>query len=315
VSDPKFDGVEVIVRAPGSQPLRFVLDQTAPRYEPVWNGRAAPGAKPDMTLLHLSGIIKEWGPEQAPKSTSPEIPLPQATDVLPKGPEEGGSDMYEVYERWKGCTKCTLCTPYRKTVVFGCGDDVHPKILVLGEAPGPEENNQGIPFIGPTGQLLRRNLHKVGINPDEDCYITNSVICYPTDDGLKFRGPKGSEMLTCRERLNEQFSLLLSRGTLKAVLLAGKRAYVTFFHRERLERGEFQDDKDFDDIKMRDVMGWHAGALPWPGIKVMTVYHPSYIARQKLTESSVEFQGWLQDLRALSDWALKDRFWDPRPVK
>ena len=223
--------------------------------------------------------------------------------------------MYELFEKWKGCQKCSLCTPYRKNVVFGCGNDINPKILVIGEAPGPQENEQGIPFIGPTGQLLRRNLHKAGIRPDEDCYITNAVLCYPTDDGQKFRAPKGSEILTCRERLGEQFSLLAERGSLRAILLVGKRAHVTWFQRAGLERGDYATDKPFDEMKVKDVMGWYSGSLPWPDIKVMTIYHPSYIARTKLQESSREFQEWLQDMKALGDRALKDKLWDPRPVK
>lgn len=315
MSTESFDDVEVTVKVPGQAPLRYKLDGVKPRYEDFWEG-TPPNTGPKQMLLHLSGIIKHW--EQVNEAgPGPLVPLPEilAEDALPKGPEQSGSGMYELFEKWKGCQKCSLCTPHRKNVVFGCGDDIHPKILVIGEAPGPEENKQGIPFIGITGQLLRRNMHKAGIRPDEDCYITNSVLCFPTDDGQKFRGPKGSEILTCRERLNEQFSLLLEHGTLKAVLLVGKRAHVSFFHREGLERGEYETEKPFDEIKMKDVMGWYTGPLPWPDIKVMTIYHPSYIARQKLTESSLEFQEWLQDLRALSDWALKGKLWDPRPVK
>ena len=313
-SDRTWDGVKVTLEVPGEKTIQFVLDKTRPSYEPFWDGSPIPG-QTAQSLFYLKGLIRNWQQvEKRVEDYSQEIPLP-AEDVLPKGPTEGGSDMYEVYEKWKGCQKCSLCTKWRQNIVFGCGNDMTPKILVIGEAPGPEENIQGIPFIGPTGRLLRRNLHTVGIRPDEDCYITNSVICFPTDDGVKFRGPRGSEILTCRDRLEEQFNILLSRGTLKAVLLVGKRAHVTFFHREGLEKGLFETEKAYDDIKMKDVMGWYTGTLPWPDLKVMTIYHPSYIARQKLTASSREFQEWIQDLKALSDWALKDKLWDPRPVK
>jgi uracil-DNA glycosylase family 4 len=312
MTDPQWtelgDQVKVTIRAPKFPPTEITIDGMKLRYEPFFEGGR------ERSLVHMAGVVMNLGPADANVPPSPSAALP-AEDALPKGPEEQSSAMYELYEKWKGCTKCSLATPWRRGIVFGSGNDISPKILVLGEAPGPEEHVQGIPFIGPTGQLLRKSLHRVGIRPDEDCYITNSVICYPTDDGIKFRGPKGSEILTCRERLQDQFGVLLGRGTLKAVLLVGKRANITFFHREALEKGHFEQEKDLEEIKMKDVMGWHSGALPWSGIRVMTVYHPSYIMRQKLTESSTEFQGWLQDLRALSDWALKDKFWDPRPVK
>ena len=69
------------------------------------------------------------------------------------------------------------------------------KLLIVGEAPGPQENIQGIPFVGRAGQLLDKILLAGGFNPDKDVYITNSVFRMPPGEGGKaFRKPNNLEI-------------------------------------------------------------------------------------------------------------------------
>src|SRR5436190_831925 len=69
------------------------------------------------------------------------------------------------------------------------------KLLIIGEAPGPQENIQGKPFVGKAGQLLDKILQAGGFDPEQDVYITNSVFRMPPgDDGSTFRKPNDTEI-------------------------------------------------------------------------------------------------------------------------
>src|ERR1019366_6190445 len=95
--------------------------------------------------------------------------------------------------------QCGVCGLYKtckspKMKVDGRG---RKKILLLGEAPGKNEDDKGVPFIGESGQLLERVLKRVGIDMREDCWITNSNICRPPDN----RTPTDKEIDYCRPNL------------------------------------------------------------------------------------------------------------------
>ncbi|HRJ75179.1 MAG TPA: uracil-DNA glycosylase, partial [Anaerolineales bacterium] len=69
------------------------------------------------------------------------------------------------------------------------------KLLLIGEAPGPQENIKGKPFVGPAGQLLDKILQAGNFDPEQDVYITNSVFRMPPgDDGKSFRKPNDKEI-------------------------------------------------------------------------------------------------------------------------
>lgn len=90
------------------------------------------------------------------------------------------------------CKKCDLCK-VRTNVVSGCGN-VKSKIMFIGEAPGKNEDLQGVPFIGQAGSMLDQLLHASNLTRD-DIYITNTVKCRPP----KNRNPKQSEITKCCE--------------------------------------------------------------------------------------------------------------------
>ena len=101
-----------------------------------------------------------------------------------------------------GCTRCPLAAT-RTQVVFGVGDP-GADLMFVGEAPGRDEDLQGVPFVGRSGQLLDRLLaEEIGIGR-EAVYIANVVKCRPPDN----RDPKPDEIAACRPYLEEQVALI-----------------------------------------------------------------------------------------------------------
>ena len=100
-----------------------------------------------------------------------------------------------------GCTRCRLHQS-RTQVVFGQGDP-HADLMFVGEAPGFHEDRQGVPFVGPSGQLLNRLLEGIGLRR-EDVYICNVVKSRPPQN----RDPLPDEIAACRPWLDAQIRLV-----------------------------------------------------------------------------------------------------------
>jgi len=100
-----------------------------------------------------------------------------------------------------GCTRCRLHQS-RTQVVFGQGDP-HADLMFVGEAPGFHEDRQGVPFVGPSGQLLNRLLEGIGLRR-EDVYICNLVKSRPPQN----RDPLPDEIAACRPWLDAQVRLV-----------------------------------------------------------------------------------------------------------
>ena len=100
-----------------------------------------------------------------------------------------------------GCTRCRLHQS-RTQVVFGQGDP-HADLMFVGEAPGFHEDRQGLPFVGPSGQLLNRILEGIGLRRD-DVYICNVVKSRPPQN----RDPQPDEIAACRPWLDAQIRLV-----------------------------------------------------------------------------------------------------------
>jgi uracil-DNA glycosylase len=100
-----------------------------------------------------------------------------------------------------GCTRCRLHQG-RTQVVFGQGDP-RADLMFVGEAPGFHEDRQGVPFVGPSGQLLNRLLEGIGLRR-EDVYIANAVKSRPPQN----RDPQPDEIAACRPWLDAQIRLV-----------------------------------------------------------------------------------------------------------
>lgn len=95
------------------------------------------------------------------------------------------------------CQKCSELIKSRTQVVFGCGNE-KSEILFIGEAPGANEDKQGIPFCGMSGKILNELLISANLQR-EDIFITNTLLCRPPNN----RNPAKDEIENCRERLNK----------------------------------------------------------------------------------------------------------------
>lgn len=105
-------------------------------------------------------------------------------------------------QEYQHCQRCpALCTS-RTQVVFGSGNQ-NAEILFLGEAPGAEEDKQGIPFCGASGKVLQELLASIDLTRD-DVFITNTILCRPENN----RNPAKEEVENCRERLDTLIQIM-----------------------------------------------------------------------------------------------------------
>lgn len=122
------------------------------------------------------------------------------------------------------CTDCLL----HRDQPEGCGpvpfaSPPSPMFTVIGEAPGPEESRRGVPFVGPSGKLLKALMSDVDIDADEDVLFANTVSCFPNVDG-KVRPPVLTESEFCRDNMLDQIECSYT----KYVLLVGAKALGAF---------------------------------------------------------------------------------------
>jgi len=131
-----------------------------------------------------------------------------------------------VAEEARGCTRCALAAG-RTQVVFGSGDPT-ADLMVVGEGPGAEEDRQGLPFVGRSGQLLDRLLaEELGVTRDQ-IYIANVVKCRPPGN----RDPRPEEVAACRPWLDVQLAtirpdVVVTVGNHATQLLLGTTEGVT----------------------------------------------------------------------------------------
>lgn len=109
--------------------------------------------------------------------------------------------LVEVYKEASGCTRCPLART-RTNVVFGAGD-ADADLMFIGEAPGAEEDKQGLPFVGRAGGLLNELLEGIGLSR-ERVFIANVLKCRPPGN----RDPEAVEIESCRPYLLQQVELI-----------------------------------------------------------------------------------------------------------
>src|SRR5207248_8133517 len=152
--------------------------------------------------LGVDGVSKDarWGSSPEPVSSSP---LPASTSQ-PSGAivqiARSASDVLAAIQADIGpeCTRCKLHTLGRQQVVFGVGNP-DADLMFVGEAPGADEDAQGIPFVGRAGQLLTKMIAAIGMERG-DVYIANVIKCRPPGN----RNPEPDEIATCEPFLLQQ---------------------------------------------------------------------------------------------------------------
>jgi len=158
------------------------------------------------------------------------------------------------------CKKCRLCEQ-RKQAVFGVGNP-RPELMFVGEGPGADEDEQGIPFVGRAGQLLTRMIAAMTLTRDQ-VYIGNVVKCRPPGN----RTPADDEMATCAPFLFRQIAILRP----KVIVTLGRPAAQTLLASKTAIsklRGTFQD---FPPPELTHY------ALP--AARLMPTFHPAYLLR------------------------------------
>ncbi len=156
--------------------------------------------------------------------------------------------LEKILETTKTCKACNL-HKNRCKCVFSKGCE-NAKIMLIGEAPGKKENEEGKPFIGKSGQQLYDLLSKVGFNPEQDIYFCNVVKCRPVKNN-KDRKPYKKEIETCAKFLNSQIEIVNP----KIIILCGNTAKNIFKINE----------------PMKTV---HGKCFENNGLKLVPIYHP-----------------------------------------
>lgn len=131
----------------------------------------------------------------------------------------------------KSCTKCDLHAS-RTNAVFGVGNPDTAEIMIIGEAPGQQEDLRGEPFVGRAGQLLNSMLHAIGLSRDT-VFIGNILKCRPP----KNRDPSPEEVATCTPYLLEQIDhikpkLIVALGRIAAQFLLDTKTPISQLRRE-----------------------------------------------------------------------------------
>ncbi len=186
-----------------------------------------------------------------------------------------GADWVSLEARIRSCQSCGLCRD-RKQAVPGSGDHQATWLLV-GEAPGAEEDMAGLPFVGKAGKLLDAMIDALGLNREQGVYIANAVKCRPPEN----RTPESAEIDACNGFLNQQIAwiqpqVILALGRPAAYAVLGQEASIQ---------------------SMRGAV--HYRVQDGRKIPVIVTYHPAYLLRQP----AEKWKAW-QDL-LLADATLK----------
>ncbi len=136
--------------------------------------------------------------------------------AMADGDAGAGSTLAELAATAATCTACRLCEG-RRHVVFGEGN-AQPRLMLVGEGPGADEDRTGRPFVGQAGQLLDAMIHSLGFERG-DVYIANVVKCRPPSN----RNPEPDEIAACASFLDRQIELLKPRVILALGRVAADR--------------------------------------------------------------------------------------------
>jgi DNA polymerase len=157
------------------------------------------------------------------------------------------------------CTRCKLHTLGRRQIVFGVGNP-EADLMFVGEAPGADEDEQGIPFVGRAGQLLTKIIEAIGLARD-DVYIANVIKCRPPGN----RNPEPDEVETCEPFLFRQIDIIKP----KVIVALGKFGAQTL-------------------LRTLDPISRLRGRVyNYRGAKLVPTFHPAYLLRNPASKREV----------------------------
>lgn len=250
----------VRVWAPKPRPTAMAVDAGAVAPTPVVAVQTPPGAAPTQKEVHTAAALRpaERAPAGAPVARPATVasPVPVQADAgraRPAGIET--MDWPTLQATVASCRACGLCQG-RTNTVFGVGD-TQADWMIVGEAPGENEDRQGEPFVGAAGQLLDNMLRAVGRSRtgagDKGAYIANVLKCRPPAN----RNPQPAEVAQCEPYLARQVALVKPR----VILAMGRFAVQSL-------------------LKTTDPIGRLRGQVHhYEGVPVIVTYHPAYLLR------------------------------------
>lgn len=180
----------------------------------------------------------------------PGDPLPPA-EARPAATPVAMLDWDALAARVAGCTSCRLCEK-RTNTVFGVGDR-EADWMLIGEAPGENEDRQGEPFVGQAGKLLDNMLQSLALKRGENVYIANVIKCRPPGN----RNPEPDEVARCEPYLQRQVALVKP----KLIVALGRFAAQTLL----------KTDASIASLRGR--------VHTYEGVPVIVTYHPAYLLR------------------------------------
>lgn len=209
--------------------------------------------------LHAMGIT-QWERRSAPPVPGADMgqaepgTVPVAAETQPRS-DAGSPEWHALEQAVRACTRCPLHKT-RTQAVFGVGNK-SAEWLVIGEAPGADEDRQGEPFVGRAGQLLTSMLKALGL-AREQVYIANILKSRPPNN----RDPLPEEVAACEPYLKQQIALIRPKIILAVGRIAAQNLLKT-------------------DTKIGALRG-QRHTCPGTEIPVVVTYHPAYLLRSPL---------------------------------
>jgi uracil-DNA glycosylase len=202
--------------------------------------------------------------------------MPQITDEKPQEATTptGSSDLESIRVEIGDCQRCKLA-PKRTNIVFGSGNP-NADLVFVGEAPGFDEDQQGLPFVGRAGQLLTKIIESISLKR-EDVYICNVLKCRPPDN----RNPEPDEVAACNPFMKKQLATIRPKIVCCLGTFAAQTVLQTASPISKL-RGKFFDVD---------------------GIRIIATFHPAYLLRSPDKKREV----W-EDMKQIRDELFRLKF-------
>jgi DNA polymerase len=212
--------------------------------------------------LGVAGVSRDaaWRTRLDAKTAAEDPAVPDGADAAPAAFFKDSADaLVAVRTEIGDCTRCKLHTLGRRQIVFGVGNP-DADLMFVGEAPGADEDLQGIPFVGKAGQLLTKIIEAIGLQRD-DVYIANVIKCRPPGN----RNPEQDEVETCEPFLFQQIDIIKP----KVIVALGKFGAQTL-------------------LRTLDPISRLRGRVyNFRGAKLVPTFHPAYLLRNPSSKREV----------------------------
>lgn len=256
----------------------------APTAPPVPTATTSPNAPapaaPAAPHPPIELTAPNW-PGEAPRAAA--TPAPPVVEAAPAAPPRSLPVLAELVA---SCTQCELSKTRTKTV-FSRGNP-SAKLCFVGEAPGADEDAQGLPFVGRAGQLLDKMIGAMGLDPERDVYVCNILKCRPPGN----RPPTPEETDTCFPYLHDQ----LANVDPKVIVALGNTAVAALL---RTAGPTPTNARPLGITKLRGQWKLYRGR-----VLVMPTYHPSYLLRDSPQQAQAKREAWMDLQKVMQELGL-----------